>query len=672
MSSRRNGFAGANPRGQRAIMSLNKHRTFMSRLARDVRGNTIAIMAVAMIPLIGFVGSAIDFARIYVVKVRLQQACDAGVLAGRKAMTDTQIGTPLETKARDQANAFFFNNFRTGWYQTSNLVFTPTKTSDSVTSTTANIVQATASVTLPMTLMKFFGVGTRDFITTCQARYDLADTDVMFVLDTTGSMSCYPSDPANCANGPTTPFTRDDNTTGYYNPEKPAHTLTDGTTEYSKIESLRRAVILFDSTMRANADPTTHFRYGFVPYSSAVNVGGIIPAGYVQSGTYSYDSRHLNGDYSYGSPSSVSLSYIPLSYCVEQRNPATGYSRTGPTWGDAGYYQAMRYYNLSWSAANGGTCSGMQQPLRAMWRYEPTSVDIGGYAASLANNTPVTVPGRLDGLTSKWRGCIEEVNSSPDASFSVSSLPHDLDPDWKPTTATDKWRPLWPEVEWLRNPGTTSQDINDDAVDENRPAPGASYYWTDVTFRGGMYYDRSGSVTCGRAAQRLTDMTASSQAQTVRNYVYDNDFKPAGGTYHDVGMIWGTRMMSPDGVFAGDTAPWPGRNAPTRNIVFMTDGTMAPSLTSYGQYGVEAWDNRVTAGDWNNQMNRHNARFRIECDAAKKKGMTIYVVAVGVPANADLTYCASPGQTFQASSTDQLTTAFKSIAQRVAMLRITL
>lgn len=160
-------------------------------------------------------------------------------------------------------------------------------------------------------------------------------------------------------------------------------------------------------------------------------------------------------------------------------------------------------------------------------------------------------------------------------------------------------------------------------------------------------------------------------AQQVHDYVYNADFKPFGGTYHDTGMIWGTRMLSPNGIFAADTAAWPGRKDPARNIVFMTDGTMSPSWSSYGQYGVEGLDQRDGAGtnstaDYDN----HVARFRVECDAAKKKGITIYVVAVGVSVNSDLTYCASPGQTFQASSTSDLTAAFKSIAQRVAMLRI--
>ena len=648
--------------------------TFLRRLARDVRGNTIAIMAAAMVPLMGFTGSAIDMARMYVVKVRLQQACDAGALAGRKAMTDTLLVTPLDSTAKSQANLFFANNFNTtydpatntfagGWYQTTGVSFTPAKSVDGVGSTVANAVTGTARATVPMAVMGFFGMTARDLVVTCQARYDLADTDIVFVLDTTGSMSCVPSAAANCANGVVS-YTRGDGTTGYYNQESSG----------SKLQGVRDSVQLFDDTMRSNADSTTHFRYGFVTYSSAVNVGAIIPSQYLQNTSWTYQSRHLsptnNGDYDYGSPENLSLTNIPQAYCVTQRMPATGFVRTGNSmgvtlWNDEGYYQARRYYNLTWTSANGGTCAGKQQRVRALWRYEPVAQDTSGFVASLNNNTAVTVPGRLDGLTSKWRGCIEEVDSVNTGSFDVNSLPDDLDPDFVPSDAADKWRPIWPEVEWLRG-SYGAVDRKDNEVDEVN-----INQYEDYSYRSGYSLDRSGAVACGMPAQRLKVWTASQ----VSAYVNNVDFKPFGGTYHDVGMIWGTRMLSPDGIFASDTAPWPGRNEPSRNIVFMTDGTMSPSPTSYGQYGVETWDQRVSpqGADVATDTDRHNARFRVECDAAKKKGITIYVVAFGasIGVNSDLTYCASPGQVFAATDTPALKDAFKTIAQRVAMLRIT-
>ncbi|WP_203309694.1 TadE/TadG family type IV pilus assembly protein [Sphingomonas beigongshangi] len=627
---------------------------FLSRLARDRRGNAMAIMAAFLIPLIGLSGSAVDAARLYVVKARLQQACDAGALAGRKAMTDTNPSTPLDATATQTANAFFSNNFRSGWFQNTNATFTPTKGVQG-NANYANEVNGTASTQVPMTLLRFFGLAPVTIAVTCQAVFDTGDNDVMFVLDVTGSMSCYPSDPDSCATA-TSSFTRDDGTTGYYSPEK----APSGST-LSKLQSLRQAVTLFDTTMRSSADPSSHFRYGFVPYNSAVNVGGSIPSQYLQSTTWTYQSRQVNRDYNYGATSSVSLTGIPQSYCVPQRYPATGYSKTGPSW-NTSYYQAEYYYNLTWSAANGGTCSGTQQPLRAVWRYQPYSLPLSQYVAGAA----VANPSRLDGAQSKWRGCIEEVNTVAASSFSATSLPDDLNPDFIPSAASDMWRPMWPDAIWLRSSPNTV-DVNDDQVNEASPQ-----YYTDVTMKAGSPFDQYGYAPCPFRAQRLRTMTA----QQVQDYVNDNDFRPYGGTYHDTGMIWGTRMLSPNGVFASDTTAWPGRPAPSRSIVFMTDGSMAPNPLIYGQYGVESLDLRVdgstanmgSSPSWDSAY--HAARFRAECDAAKARGITVYTVALGTAITSDLQYCASPGQSFSAYSTQQLTAAFQTIAQRVSMLRI--
>src|ERR1700749_1014574 len=101
---------------------------FLSRLRRDVRGNTLALMAAMLVPLAALSGSAVDLSRMYAVKTRLQQACDVGALAGRKMMTDSS--GPLNSEASDAAQNFFTNNFRGGWFKTSAVGFTATRTAD--------------------------------------------------------------------------------------------------------------------------------------------------------------------------------------------------------------------------------------------------------------------------------------------------------------------------------------------------------------------------------------------------------------------------------------------------------------------------------------------------------------------------------------------------------------
>ena len=72
------------------------------------------LCAFALIPLMGMIGGALDMSRAYLVKSRLQNACDSAVLGGRRAMS----GTTFDTTARQSADRFFALNFATGQYGT--------------------------------------------------------------------------------------------------------------------------------------------------------------------------------------------------------------------------------------------------------------------------------------------------------------------------------------------------------------------------------------------------------------------------------------------------------------------------------------------------------------------------------------------------------------------------
>ncbi|WP_204280711.1 hypothetical protein, partial [Serratia marcescens] len=72
----------------------------------------------------------------------------------------------------------------------------------------------------------------------------------------------------------------------------------------ARIKALRAAVLNFYDTLTSSADPTTNIRYGFVPYSSTVNVGKIIPSNYLVSGTYTYSTR-VPYEQNSGSPSAT-------------------------------------------------------------------------------------------------------------------------------------------------------------------------------------------------------------------------------------------------------------------------------------------------------------------------------------------------------------------------------
>ena len=624
----------------------DRERGLLARLRDDRKGNTMALMAIAMIPIAGFAGSAVDVARVYVVKSRLQQACDAGVLAGRKFMTDSNSST-LDATADTQARTFFANNFRNGWLNTHDAQFTPSKTP-------TNEVNGVAKTTVPMALMSMFGVGEQVLNVSCQARFDIADTDVMFVLDTTGSMACGPSDPDSCGQ-PTISYPRN-GSTSYYIQEK----------SNARIVGLRAAVLSFYDTVAANADPSTHIRYGFVPYASSVNAGTAIrdvSPSYLVS-TWNYQSRKVIGDANNGSATTTTSNNLKQSVCngFAGRSPATGYTTNGTA--VVSSVQSFTANNGSAGPDPVGTCVIAGQPVKPNWRYAQWPFDVSQYVAGAS----VTDPSKVTGAKSTWQGCVEERDTTASSSFDPNNLPPDLNPDLVPTNDATRWRPMWPDVVYYRGNSTS---IDDSGTSTNPYGDSNNNFWFGDPNGG---YFPGGYLVCGKSVQRLAVLSRDD----VNNYLTAPEFKPWGGTYHDTGMIWGTRMISPTGIFAGDTSAWPGRNAPNRYIVFLTDGHMATNQYIYGVYGWENYDQRTTGGNFSSSDAYHNARFLAECTAAKNRNIKVYVVSVAATLDPNLTACASPGPgddgqhlAFYASSNAALTTAFQNIAKQVAMLRIT-
>src|SRR3954470_19060180 len=229
------------------------HGGFLRRLARDARGNTLAIVGAALVPLAGMIGSGVDMSRAYMAKTRLQSACDAAALAGRRVMQNDTLDAAVTT----EANRFFNFNFPQHLYGTP--TFAP-----SVTRPSSGTIRVTASTTIPTSIMKIFGFTSLPLNVTCDASLNFVNTDIMLVLDNTGSM-------ANDVN---------DNYTA--NPS------------LTKIQALRDAVMaMYDAlapTQTQLQAAGMRLRYGVVNYSSTVNVGALIrsasPAYLADSVTY--------------------------------------------------------------------------------------------------------------------------------------------------------------------------------------------------------------------------------------------------------------------------------------------------------------------------------------------------------------------------------------------------
>lgn len=548
-------------------------RGFLSRLAEDTRGNVLIIVGASILPLLALIGSGIDMSRGYMAQARLQVACDAAALAGRRAMTNGNV----DSVVRAEVTKFFNFNFPQGSFGTAS--FSPV-----ITEGANSTVIVNASTSIPTAIMNIFGFTTLPLNASCNAKQDFVNTDIVLVLDTTGSM---------------------DQTVG-------------GT---RKIESLRAAVLALYDELKPVQDQLEaaglRLRYGVVPYASSVNVGAAVMsanAGYIVSDNWTYQSREPRYQHVEAN--------VTKAYC-DGKNGSWNPNSWGSTVGSCTTYD---------NVAAGGTLNG--------WIYRPMTHNVANYVAGNAVPTPTRTPGTSD--TSTWAGCIEErqtVNTITSSSgYTIPVAARDLDIDLIPTDNTTRWAPYWPEVEYLPS------NIYQFGGENNKPQ------WA-----------------CPTAARRLQAWTRTAMSD------YLDLLQPDGGTYHDNGMIWGARFISPTGIFSANNPTTFGNMPVARYIIFMTDGLLDTGYqTLYTTYGVERWDQRVGGTDDPTQESRHRQRFKMMCNATKGMNVSIWVVAFASSLDADLTECASkPSQASTSADQAQLMAKFVEIGKNIGSLRLT-
>lgn len=180
---------------------------------RNQRGGVATLFAIALIPMIGATGAAVDYSRIAEVRTRLADALDAGVLA---------VGTqpPMsDEKARTAVDGWVAAHMRDTPFKLESLV----QTDDSI--------RGDATAEVPMTIGRILGVDKIVVSVTSQVTRSLGKVELVLVLDNTGSMK--------------------------------------GT----KIATLISAATqLVDSLAKATKNPDD-LRIGLVPFSQTVNVG---------------------------------------------------------------------------------------------------------------------------------------------------------------------------------------------------------------------------------------------------------------------------------------------------------------------------------------------------------------------------------------------------------------
>ncbi len=649
-------------------------RSLIGNLYRDTGGNTLGIALFTMILLISLAGSGTDMARAYMTKTSLQNACDAGVLAGRKAMATTGIYGASETF---KANKMFNFNFNPSATNASSIAF-------NTSSNGLGAVTGTATTTMPTAIMGVFGFKSIALSVACSAELQMASADVMFVLDVTGSMACEP-DGSDC----------------------------DSDSD-SKIAGLREAVRNFYTTVAgAVTDKTnTRIRFGFVPYSMSTNVGslvtsGVMPTSYFRD-TAPFQTALANFNTpvhvpTVGSPvpgtetyatnitSAQCTSYGTNSWPTAGSNPASG---GGPI---PAATTSTAYSWRSWTLVSGSGSSALGTCVRnrtvttttyvtrqqfTEWRYQAATINVAAFksmtdvpvATSVTSTATVPTAGTYDmttlagmvgtpGVTginttnARWNGCVIERATVQNLAMSpIPSGATDMELDTAPTDDSTRWAMQFSGLEWYRGNSTAA----------SRTVVGVPSPWPGDIYRQNF----------GCPAPMMQFTTVDTNAPTVvptwlNNYV--NSLVATGSTYHDLGMIWGGRLASTTGMFQANVNADPVKYPSiSRHVIFMTDGDMAPNNDAYSSYGTELYSARVAPlGSSDSTLrNYHNNRFVATCNRVKNLGYTIWVIGFGSALNTQLTTCATAGRAYFAGNTTALNNTFKFIAGQVADLRI--
>lgn len=651
-----------------------------NRLLRDTRGNAMFLTAAAALPVIGLVGSGVDIGRAYMAQLRLQQACDAGVLAGRRAMG----GSTYSTAAQAEADKMFEFNYSDNAYGSSDVTFTSVAQG-------ASSVSGTATATLPTALMQIFDFDEFNLTVSCAAKLEISNADVMMVLDVTGSM-------ANTNSGDSV----------------------------NRITALKAATMDFFDTLTGAEMGDGRLRFGVVPYSSTANVGSILyaknPAWLADTVllpsrtpifkvTWGNATSEQSDEYTDGNVTVEDWTRIDTvsgqteSSCLALEPPgdSSPTPNGSPQSNQTAQYvdgngnrittydveQEYTYYTHRYRWAN-NRCR-LQRGVATFTRTSQTTVtetptqtfdnkytyqdrvfDVSQAKGGTAITTDTGDAGAT--LSHTWGGCVIERGTEPfGPTDPAPAEAHDMDVDTAPTGDDDtKWKVLIPEIAFPRAVGPGNTPSTTGAVTVNVYDAYGNLNITPDTGTNGRWqryskYWSNGWGVCPVAAMKLTAQTASDRS-TFNSYI--QSLQPVGGTYHDAGMVWGVRLLSPDGMFSDENATAPNNRPISRHIVFMTDGDMAPNMGNLSFQGYEWLMKRVGGTSDATLTTRHNNRFSQLCEKAKGKNITVWVVSFGVALNSSLTNCATPGKAYQANNAAQLNQNFQAIARQISKLRL--
>ncbi|MEH6950315.1 TadE/TadG family type IV pilus assembly protein [Nitrobacter sp. NHB1] len=278
------------------------------RFGQDLRGNIAPIFAIALLPLLGFVGAAVDYTRANAARSSMQAAMDSAVLMVSKdaAANPTMTSQQITDAAQRYFSALYHD--ADAFNVTVNATYTPS------TSSAAATILASGTGAIKTDFMKVVGFPQLNFGTSSTSTWGNSRMRVAMVLDNTGSMA-----------------------------------------QNGKMSALISAAKDMVDTLSGYNKNTGDIYISLIPFAKDVNVNGVVGSSYIKwsspTGTSNPDTwDENNGTCSAGSSYKTMPACVAISTCS-----ISGYSSKSSCT-SAGTCSNSSYTTQSACTA-GGTCS---------------------------------------------------------------------------------------------------------------------------------------------------------------------------------------------------------------------------------------------------------------------------------------------------------------------------
>jgi Flp pilus assembly protein TadG len=623
------------------VSTFNRFKRAVCHFPANTDGNIAVTFAIALLPMLCFVGAAIDYTRASAARTAMQASLDSAVLMVSKDLSSGTISTSQVNSATQKYFQGLYTN-KDGHVAPTDVTATYTP----ATTTTAATVQATASGYINSDFMQIAGFPTMGFNTTSTSTWGTAKMRVALVLDNTGSMA-----------------------------------------QNGKIGALRTAAAgsggLIDQLSRLAQNPGDVY-ISIIPFAKVVNVGSQVSGGNIdwtdwlnpptqQPNNHGYEAALPMNWHAVGPGAKCPFSTSSGGFsCTTSPVNASSTTSTVPSSGTYSGYICPSVDANSHTLYNGCWTSTPPQPPN------PTSGVFCSGSSSCAcpkNSSGSNVANCSCTGSGSGKSCTGDLYVHNWTQPTVTAPVGFTGNQWTATNSTPTVANNYTGTS--TNPTSTWTGCVTDRTQPN-DATGVLPSSGDATtqFPANQYYENNTAYCSSNASTTLeTVIPLSYDWTTLKNAI--NAMQPTGGTDQAVGLAWGWQSLIPNGVLNAPTEDT--TSTYTRVIILLSDG-----LNTEDRWPDYGNGNTQNTGSGDPQFpGLIDARQRILCDNLKNardsKGQsmyTIYTIQVNTsspadPTSAILQYCASsPDKFYELTSSSQIVTAFNSIGTALSKLRV--